>query len=166
MKYNINKGNIGALLNTLSCIFGGISAIIGGFLILNKLNDLSKKYNDYKIIKYYTIAYIINITSFLIFILYIGNFTNNLIYRTANINIGEIYTLVDIFLIFYILIIIGTYFIKKAYLNLSKYVKNPLLNTVGNLYFYGTILSIIGIGLIMIFIAQFLEIKLYTEITN
>jgi uncharacterized membrane protein len=59
----------------------------------------------------------------------------------------------------------GAYFLKKAYENLSEYTNMEVFNKIGKLYFYGA-LFIVGIGIIMVFIAQFLEIKAYSDISD
>ena len=162
----INFGNLGAFINLLSYVFGGALSIIGCFMILINLKELSKKYNDNSIFKNYLYAYIIFISGLIFMTVYFGYFALDVIGAPESITLYKTISVLLVCFGVYLSIVAGAYFIKKAYINLSKYMDNPIFNKIGKLYFYGALLSIVGIGMIMVFIAQFLEIKAYSDISD
>jgi uncharacterized membrane protein len=162
----INFGNIGAFINLLSYIFGGILSVIGCSMILITLKKLSKKYNDESIFKNYLYAYILFVSGIVLSLFVFGSSTMKYLSNPQLLTVDTVIYLLIFGVIVYSSIVVGTYFIKKAYANLSEYTNMDVFNKIGKLYFYGALLSIVGIGIIMVFMAQFLEIKAYSDISD
>ena len=162
----INFGNLGAFINLLSYVFGGALSIVGCSMILITLKKLSKQYNDESIFKNYLYAYILFVSSIVFSLFVFGSSIMKYISNPQLLTINNAVYLLIFGVIIYSSVIVGTYFIRKAYTNLSKYANMEVFNKIGKLYFYGALLSIVGIGIIMVFIAQFLEIKAYSDISD
>ncbi len=162
----INFGNLGAFINLLSYAFGGALSIVGCSMILITLKKLSKKYNDESIFKNYFHAYILFVSGIILSLFVFGSSTMKYLSNPKSSTIDTVIYLLIFGVIIYSSIVVGTYFIKKAYTNLSKYIGMDVFNKIGKLYFYGALLSIVGIGIIMVFIAQFLEVKAYYDISD
>jgi uncharacterized membrane protein len=162
----INFGNLGAFINLLSYVFGGILSIIGCSMILITLKKLSKEYNDESIFKNYLYAYILFVCGIVLSLFVFGSSAMVYLSNPQLLTVDTAIYLLIFGAIIYFSIVVGTYFIKKAYTNLSEYAGMDVFNKIGKLYFYGALLFIVGIGIIMIFIAQFLEIKAYSDISD
>lgn len=162
----INLGNIGAFINILSYIFGGILSIVGCSMILITLKKLSKKYNDESIFKNYLYTYILFVSGLIFSLFVFGSSAMKYLSNPQLLTIDTAVYLLIFGVIIYLSIVAGTYFIKKAYTNLSNYTNMEVFNKIGKLYFYGALLSIVGIGIIMVFMAQFLEVKAYSDISK
>jgi uncharacterized membrane protein len=162
----INFGNLGAFINILSYAFGGILSIIGCSMILITLKKLSKEYNDESIFKNYLYAYILFVSGIVLSLFVFGSSAMKYLSNPQLLTIDTAVYLLIFGVIIYLSIVVGAHFIKKAYTNLSKYVNMDVFNKIGKLYFCGALLSIVGIGIIMVFIAQFLEVKAYSDISD
>ena len=162
----INFGNLGAFINLLSYVFGGALSIIGSSMILITLKKLSKEYNDESIFKNYLYAYILFVSGIVLSLFVFGSSTMKYLSNPQLLTVDTAIYLLIFGVIIYFSIVAGAYFIKKAYENLSEYTNMEVFNKIGKLYFYGALLSIVGIGMIMVFIAQFLEIKAYSDISS
>ncbi len=162
----INFGNLGAFINILSYVFGGILSIIGCSMILITLKKLSKQYNDESIFKNYLYAYILFVSGIVLSLFVFGSSIMKYLLNPQLLSVDTAIHILIFGIVIYFSVLAGTYFIKKAYTRLSKYIDMDVFNKIGKLYFYGALLSIVGIGIIMVFIAQFLEIKAYSDISD
>ncbi|MEA2054351.1 MAG: DUF996 domain-containing protein [Candidatus Thermoplasmatota archaeon] len=70
------------------------------------------------------------------------------------------------FIVFWILLIIGTVYLRKSYNNIAKHTKVSLFRTTGTVYFIGAITLIIFIGALILLIAKILEIVAFFSLPD
>ncbi len=159
-------GGIGAILNLVSYAVGGILAIVGYILILIALNKISKIFNDDEVFKKYLYGIILWIVAVLIAIFAVGISFISLLFSSLDYGLMAVSSFLIGIMLFYILLVIGSYFIKKSYEKVSYYTDVDSFRICGLLYFIGTILLIVIVGVVVIIIAQVLEIVAYFSLPD
>ncbi len=159
-------GGIGAILNLVSYAVGGILAIVGYILILIALNKISKIFNDDEVFKKYLYGIILWIVAVLIAIFAVGISFISLLFSSLDYGLTAVSSFLIGIMLFYILLVIGSYFIKKSYEKVSYYTGVDSFRICGLLYFIGTILLIVIVGVVIIIIAQVLEIVAYFSLPD
>ncbi len=175
-------GGIGAILLLLSFI--PILPIVGIVLLFIAVKKISDEVKDKDIFKNYLNSFIINIialfilTAMIIAIFLSGIFSFTDPGQFANISdptsfLAEIEPLLGGLvgcalagLIFWILLIFGALYLKKSYDSIADKTDVHLFKTTGLLTFIGAITLIIGIGIIILFIARILEIASYFSLPD
>jgi len=159
-------GGIGAILNLVSYAVGGILAIVGYILILIALNKISKIFNDDEVFKKYLYGIVLWIVAVLIAIFAVGISFISLLFSSLDYGLMAVSSFLIGIMLFYILLVIGSYFIKKSYEKVSYYTGVDSFRICGLLYFIGTILLIVIVGVVVIIIAQVLEIVAYFSLPD
>ncbi len=159
-------GGIGAILNLVSYAVGGILAIVGYILILIALNKISKIFNDDEVFKKYLYGIVLWIVAVLIAIFAVGISFISLSFSSLDYGLTAVSSFLIGIMLFYILLVIGSYFIKKSYEKVSYYTGVDSFRICGLLYFIGTILLIVIVGVVVIIIAQILEIVAYFSLPD
>jgi len=159
-------GGIGAILNLVSYAVGGILAIAGYVLILLALNKISKIFNDDEVFKKYLYGIISWIVAVVTVILALGVSFISLIFIPLDYGLTSISSFLIGLILFYIFLVIGSYFIKESYEKVSSYTGVDSFRISGLLYFIGTILLIVIVGIIVIIVAQILEIVAYFSLPD
>ena len=165
-------GGIGALLIFIGVLIPFIN-IIGLILVFLAVKSISEITKDEIIYKNYMIYFILSIiSSFIIYLLffYLGNFslfyffdpTTFIDYGYSTRYLGTFFGIYLVgFLIQWIILIIGTIYLRKSYISIAEKTNVNLFQTTGKAYFIGAITMIIIIGFIIILIANILEIVAY-----
>ncbi|WP_064496887.1 DUF996 domain-containing protein [Methanocaldococcus jannaschii] len=159
-------GGIGAVLNLVSYAVGGILAIAGYVLILLALNKISKIFNDDEVFKKYLYGVVLWIIAVLIVIFAVGISFVSLSFIPLDYGLTAMSSFLVGVILFYILSVIGGYFIKKSYEKVSYYTGVDSFRICGLLYFIGTLLLIVIVGIIVIIVAQILEIVAYFSLPD
>jgi uncharacterized membrane protein len=166
---NKNLAGIGALLIAIGS-FTGVLTIVGAILLMIGLKGLSDYYKENSIYQNALYAVIFLIIGgiagvALVSLLAISGFAFLSIFAGVGIALGIIATLVIVF-IFYLLAAI---YIKRSMNMLAQKTGEAMFNTAGTLFLVGAILSIILVGLFIVFIAwilatiAFFSIKTYQQ---
>lgn len=171
-------GGIGALLMLLGGLaVPGIGGIIGLILIFIAVKYISEECKDKSIFDNYLLQFIYKIIAvvavFVIFIISVGGFTFFTIIES--VDFSDFNTVWNFFapyilwwilalLIGWVFLIISTWYLKKSYYSIADHTKVKLFRTTGLVYFIGAITLIIGVGFIIIFIAQIMEIIAYLRL--
>ncbi|MDF2954132.1 MAG: putative membrane protein [Thermodesulfobacterium sp.] len=154
-------GGIGAILLILTITphFGAIAGLAGIVLILISFNMFSKIFNDPQIFKNALVSFILSIIGGFVIFLTVGITFFSILttvgsephfhHAITNIGIGSIFALI----IIYALLIVSAHYLKSAFYLLSSYTGVNLYKTGGLLYFIGTILMIIVIGVLVNLVA-------------
>ena len=170
-------GGVGALLMLLGSFIpyaGPILAIVGFILVFIAVKNVSDLTNDKDIFKNYLYNFILGIVAIVVFFIIlligfgaVGGFAWLESLQTIDITdfssfwsyFGEIigYLVLGLF-IAWILLVIGAIYLRRCYKSIEKHTKVSMFGTTGTVYFIGAILSIILIGLLILFIARILEI--------
>ncbi|ADM27513.1 protein of unknown function DUF996 [Ignisphaera aggregans DSM 17230] len=169
---------VASLISELIGILLAFVGIVGIILVYLGISKISEAVNDAKIKNSYLIYFILSIVSLAIATIgtiilrpvlqmYAVYLTLAGIARwlstSTSPHIGtDLYTLIVIIVLFWISIfiptVVGTWYLKKSYDLVKMYVKVEIFSVAGLLYFIGGILSIILIGIIIMFIANIIEI--------
>ncbi|MCD6490322.1 MAG: DUF996 domain-containing protein [Thermodesulfobacterium sp.] len=154
-------GGIGAILLILTITphFGAIAGLAGIVLIFISLNMFSKIFNDPQIFKNALISFIITIIGGFLAIFTVGAIFFSLFTMVrshphsshifSHIGIGTALVLT----VLYILLIVSAHYLKTSFYLLSSYTGVNLYKTGGLLYFIGTILMIVVLGVLVNLVA-------------
>jgi uncharacterized membrane protein len=167
-------GGIGAILTLLSIIptIGMVIGIVGFVLILIAVKTISDEVKDVSIFKnflYFFITIIVGVVIFMLIMLAtlqsvggIEYFTNLQTITNPNEILSElipfIFGILIGAIIFWVLAIIGTVFLKKSYKNIAKGTEVKWFDTVVLFFLIDAATSIILIGFLILLIANILEI--------
>jgi len=168
-------GGIGALLMLLGGLaVPGLGGIIGLILIFIAVKYISEECKDKSIFDNYLLQFIYKIIAivavFVIFIISVGGFTFFTVIESIDFtDFNSVWNFFEPYIIWWILaivvgwvfLIISSLYLKKSYYSIADHTKVKLFRTTGLVYFIGAITLIIGVGLIIIFIAQIMEIIAY-----
>lgn len=163
-EYSKTLAGEGAILLLLSLVpyVGWVLGIVGVVLLLKGMKELSYYYQDEKIyqdsltgVKFYIVAIIaaaVAVTSIVIgaasaTALFTGNFV-----FTAGFAVGLIAFLAGLVIAFVFYVLASTH-LKRTFNTLAEKTGEQSFATAGNLLWIGSILTIIGVGLLLIFIA-------------
>lgn len=171
-------GGIGALLMLLGGFaVPGLGGIIGLILIFIAVKYISEECKDKSIFDYYLFQFIYKIIAivavFVIFFISVGGFTFFTALESIDFtDFNTVWNFFEPYLIWWIIailvgwvfLIISSIYLKKCYYSIADHTKVKLFRTTGLIYLIGAITLIIGIGFIIIFIAQILEIIVYLRL--
>jgi len=172
-------GGVGAILVLIAGFIpsaGFVVAIIGFILILIAVKYVSDALNDRTIFNNMTIAVILAIVGFVAFFVAVvgaiysfiglGGFSSftpgnppstNFIALITSIIIGAV--------IAWVFFLVGSIFLKRSYDTVATRLNIGMFHTTGLLYLIGAALTIVfGIGLIIVFIAEILQIVAFFSI--
>lgn len=170
-------GGLGAILSLVGWIFsasfGSIVGIVGLIMVIMAVKYIADETKDKSIFNnylYYFICSIIAIVAMVGIIAYSVLSTID-IYNIEQLssNITDFASFWETFgsaltgcilalVIGWILLIIGTIFLKRSYYSIAKKTGVDLFKTTGLVYFIGALTMIIIIGFLIIFIAKIMEI--------
>jgi len=150
-------GGIGSILALLSFIpkAGWIISLVGFILVIIAIKKISDATNRDDVFNDYLKGAIINIVGSIIIAFVGGAFvTMAIMRRHGGVAIGVIVALV----IAWIVMIVGTYFMKKGLVGLSEATGEKNFATAGNLFFWGAVLLIIAVGGIVSLVGYIFQI--------
>ena len=152
-------GGIGSILALLSFIpkAGWIISLVGFILVIIAIKKLTDATNRDDVFNDYLKGAIINIVGSIIIAFVGGAFVIMAIMR-RHAGVPNFGAIVIFLLIASIVMIIGTYFMKKGLFGLSEATGEKNFATAGNLLFWGAILLIIVIGGIVSLIGYIFQI--------
>ncbi|WP_048059062.1 DUF996 domain-containing protein [Pyrococcus furiosus] len=160
-------GGIGAILQLVGPFvpsIGFILALVGLVLVFLAVKTISEKSGDEGIFNNYLKAFIAQILGIIIFVGIIVATIGTAILKGGMGKLANpmefmslIGTILLGFIILWIFYTVAGYFKKKSYEN-SQYTGTDMFKTAGLLFFIGAILIILGIGVLIILIAEILEI--------
>jgi uncharacterized membrane protein len=165
LEYSKTLAGEGAILLLLSLVpyAGWILGIIGVILLLRGMKELSNYYQDEEIykntltgVKFYIIAIVA--AGIAIAAITIGvwsatgfTFTTDFVF-TAGFGVGLITFLAGLIVAF-VFYVLATSHLRRTFNTLAQKSGETSFTTAGNLLWWGAILTIIGVGLLLIFIA-------------
>jgi uncharacterized membrane protein len=179
-------GGIGALLMLVGIFipYGGpVINIIGLVLIFIAVKAISEITKDEDIFRNYLMHFIFTILTFVAIIVIMviafgasGGFS--WITEISEIQSGDITDFNTFWNLFgdmivgaivalvvgWVLIIISALYLRKCYNSIAEHTKVNTFKTTGTIYFIGAITLIIGIGIIILFVAKIIEIIAYFSI--
>lgn len=169
LESNKNLAGIGALLIAIGS-FTGILTIIGAILLMIGLKGLAQAYNDNNIYQdaLYAIIFLIigGVAGVALFaLLAMSGFAVFSIFAGVGIALGIIGALVVVF-VFYLLAAI---YMRRSMNALAQKTGEGMFATAGTLFLVGAVLTIILVGLILVFVAwllatvAFFSIKTYHQ---
>lgn len=168
-------GGIGSILQLISGAFviipligwiiSPILGLVGLILVILAVKKISEITRDETIYKNYILSIVIIIIGIAIIFAVIGA-TVGITFLTSHeprqmmkTMIGGAVVLVASIILFWILLIVATLYLKKSFDAIAKHTKVGLFSTTGLLYLIGAVLVIaFGLGGIIMFIASILEI--------
>lgn len=169
-------GGIGAILVVLGLVpsVGFVLAIVGWVLILIAVDRVSKAVNDRTIFNNVLTAVILAIVGSVVAGLLLGF---GLFFTILGGGLGPgapadffafLSQLLGVFIVglvaFWLVMIFSARFLRRGYDAINSKLNVPMFGTVGKLYFYGALLSIILVGFILILIAEILQIVAFFSI--
>jgi uncharacterized membrane protein len=172
-------GIIGAIFNligflgSIGSILIGFLGIIGTILVYIAVSKISAIFNNPLPRRYYLLYLVLDIVANILVIIGIlvagisllfGGFGGTL--DIAKLLSAALVIFLIIFIIAWILEIIGTFYLKKAYDLIKKYTRVDMFSTTGLLYFLGAILLIILIGGIILLVAVILELIAWASLPD
>ena len=150
-------GGIGSILALLSFIpkAGWIISLVGFILVIVAIKKITDATNRDDVFNDYLKGAIINIVGSIIISLAGGGLAIMAIMRRhGGVAIGVIVA----FVIAWVVMIVGTYFMKKGLVGLSEVTGEKNFATAGNLFFWGAVLLIIAIGGIVSLVGYIFQI--------
>ena len=169
-------GGVGAILVLLAAIpyAGGILAIIGLILVLVAVKYAADVIGDQKIFNNMIIAVVLAIVGIIVAIVVvlgavfsfiglgsIGSFTPG----TPPANILSLIGVIILgWVIFWIFLLVSSIFIKRSYDAIGTRLNVGMFKTTGLLYLIGAALTIIFVGIFIVFIADILQIVAFFSI--
>lgn len=151
-------GGIGSILALFSFIpkVGWILSLVGLILVIIAIKKLADATSRSDVFNDYLKGAIINIVGTIVISFAGGAFLIATLMRRHTG--GFVFGTVLIFIIAWIVMIVGTYFMKKGLVGLSEVTGEKNFATAGNLFFWGAILLIIVVGAIVSFIGSIFQI--------
>ena len=172
-------GGLGAILSLLTFIpnIGFLVGIVGLVLVFIAVKYIAEETKNHSIFKNYLMNFILNIVAIgaviVIMIMSFGvaggmswftslqeqNFTDpGAVWSSFGTLIGG--CILALF-VAWILLILGTLYLRKSYNSIAEHTKVDLFKTTGLVYFIGALTLIVVIGAFIIIIAKILEIVSY-----
>ena len=172
-------GGIGAILMLFGgFIIPGLGAIIGLILVFIAVKYIASETKDDSIFDNYLMNFVCSVVAIvagaLIFFSSIG-FSLNFFSVLESIEFTDFNSVWNFFepyigwwiiagLIFWIFIVLAAMYLRKSYNSIAEHTDVHLFKTTGLINFIGAITLIIGIGIIIIFVARILEIVAYFQL--
>ncbi len=153
-------GGIGSILALLSFIpkAGWIISLVGFILVIIAIKKITDATNRDDVFNDYLKGAIINIVGSIIISLAGGGLAiMAIVRRPGGVPIVPIGVIVA-FVIAWVVMIVGTYFMKKGLVGLSEVTGEKNFATAGNLFFWGAVLLIIVIGGIVSLVGYIFQI--------
>jgi len=159
----------------------GTVGLVGSVLILVAVKKISDAVNDREIFKNVLMAVIIPLVAIgivvavgLSIVMYAGpiivdgNYLAEGGYPRTDVVLPPLPTFLDLPVITLMMLlgmwaalIVSAWFLKRGYERIAIRIGTRTFRTVGRLYFYGTLLAIVLVGLVLLFIAGVLQIKAF-----
>jgi len=173
-------GGVGAILMLVGgFVPTGILSIVGLILVFLAIKQISDTFNDQPIFKNFLFFVILNIVATVALVGIIFVSIGGLSYYSTFTS-GEVTDISAIFedlagtlaicllgwIIFWILNVIGSLYLRKSFNSIAQHTKVDLFKTTGFVYFIGAILLIIGIGAFVILIADILMIIAFFKLPD
>lgn len=165
-------GGIGSILVILTAIpgFGFILGIVGFILILIAIKIISDQVKDRRIFSDMMISVLLSIVAIAVAgvtivvslykLLGLGSFAGGTFTPGANVQpgdwVGFVITIIPFLLAIWVLFIISAIFIRRSLDSTGQRVGVGLFGTTGLIYLIGAATVIIGIGILLIFVAEIL----------
>lgn len=173
-------GGIGALLTLLGgFIVPGLGAIIGLILIFIAVKYIARETKDDSIFDNYLMHFIFTILAIVavvvIFFVSIGGLTFFSALEELNpADPTAIWEFIKPYIMWWVIggligwifLIISAMYLRKSYNSIAKHTKVHMFETTGFVYFIGSLLLIVGIGIFIILIAKILEIFAYFKLPD
>jgi len=175
-------GGIGAILSLVGAFvpaFGSIVSIIGLVLVFVAVKYIADETKDHPIFKNYMLFFLCNIIALVaavaIFFAIGGLSIISTIQSLSNLtNPSEIMDAIAplltgcvvAILVGWILLIIGTLYLRKSYNSIAEHTKVDLFKTTGLVYFIGAITLVVIVGALIILIAKILEIVAFFSLPD
>jgi uncharacterized membrane protein len=179
-------GGIGAILLLIGGGFmfsvGSFISIVGLILVFIAVKSISQLSKDDNIFNNYLYHFILNIIAIVaVFVIMIigfgaaGGFSWLTELQYANITDFETFMIyfedlivpcLSALIIGWILYVISALYLRKSYNSITEHTGVGLFRTTGTAYFIGSILIIVGIGVLILFIARILEIIAYFSLPD
>jgi len=171
-------GGVGSILVLLVFIptAGVVLAIIGFIMTLIAVKYISDYANDKKIFNDMLIAIVLSIIGFVVVGVIVAASVfqfaglGSLVGRTVTPStpgvVGLITGIIAGLVIGWIVLIVSSYFLRKAYNEVGLKLNVGMFKTAALIYFIGAILTIVVIGLLLILIAQILLIVAFFSIPD
>ncbi|USS41480.1 DUF996 domain-containing protein [Thermococcus aggregans] len=170
-------GSIGAILSLLGGFvprIGSLLMITGLVMILFAVKEISTAFEREDIFKSYLVAFILRFGAFLVLMIAVLFGIGVAVLKGMPLRamdeafwavrhvIGSI--LVGAFLA-WVLLVLGSYYLKKSYEAIAAESGIDVFRTVGSLYFIGAILIIaFGLGMLIILVGKILEVVAYLSL--
>jgi uncharacterized membrane protein len=173
-------GGVGALLMLFGGLFlPGVGAIIGLILVFISVKYISNECKDSSIFDNYLLSFIYIIVAIVamvaIFLISIGSLTFFSVIESMEFTdfnsfwdffVPYIAWWIIALLVGWIFMIFSAMYLRKSYNTIAEKTKVELFKTTGFVNFLGAILLIVGIGIIIIFVAKILEIISYFRLPD
>ena len=164
-EYSKTLAGEGAILLLLSLVptVGWVLGIIGIVLLLKSMKEFSYYYQDESVyqnswtgLKYYIVALVAVAVAIATIVLGIGfatafNFENFV--PTITAGVGIVVVAITGFVVAFVFYVLAASNLKKTFYTLAEKSGESNLKTAGDLLWIGSILTIIGVGLLLILIA-------------
>jgi uncharacterized membrane protein len=165
-------GGVGAILLLIGSFIpylNTILPIIGLVLVFVAVKYISDETRDRDIFKNYLVSFVFTVIALVALIagliITIGGLG---ILSELEEELSDVDTLLSFlggfiisFVIFWVLLIIGTMYLRKSYNHIAKQTGVHLFRTTGTVYFVGAVTTIVIVGLFILLIARMLEIVSY-----
>jgi len=176
-------GGVGSLLTLLGFVpyVGGLLAIVGLVLILVAVKYASDILGDPKIFNNMLYAVIIGIVGIVVAIVTViaavfkaiglGYLSGSFAYTgPTNVTVGDITGLLGVIILgllgVWICFLVSSVFLRSSYTELGRRLDVSLFDTAGLLYFIGAALTIVLVGLLLIFVAEILFVVAFFSINT
>ncbi len=178
-------GGIGALLVLIGSFIptiGPVLSIVGLVLIFIAVKYISDEAKDHLVFKNFLIHFICNIVAIIAVVAIIlgtigaiGGFSFFSELEDEEITDFESFWdyfepfiggVVVAFVVGWILLVIGAFYLRKSYNSIADYTHVSLFKTTGTLYFIGAILLIVLVGALILFIGKILEIASFFSLPD
>ncbi len=168
---------MGGFVGFFVLYLGPILFLIGIVLVILAVSKISKEANDKKIFSNYLINIIPNVVIVVVVVVIAAMTILNQLPDLENIGEMEQEEILDviapliaplliIFIISYVGSVIAAYFLKKSYEGIKERTGVDMFGTVGWMYLIGALLTIILVGVLILFIARIMEIVAYFSLPD
>jgi uncharacterized membrane protein len=172
-------GAIAMLIGPFIPFIGIIIAIVGLVLLFIAVKYIADETKDHPIFKNYLLYFLCYIiaTVAVIAILFVVFGGVSFFVALQNIDPSDPTAFIDnagdllvgcalALVVGWILMILGTLYLKKSYTSIAEHTKVDLFRTTGTVYFIGAITTIIAVGLVIMLVARILEIVAFFSLPD
>lgn len=160
-------GIIGVILEIIGGFFQGVGSIVGLVLVIIAVYMVSKETNRSDIFNNYIIYFVLAIVA--IGVLFVGVLSTILAMGIGRagfftpgmggVNVWKVISAILVWLVIaWIVLVIGTYFLMKSYSGIAEALDHGTFRLAGKLYFFGAILAITVVGLLLIVAGVIVEL--------